>query len=368
MDTANLIETEHAILSSVSAYDLPSSLRPTIAKITAREPLTLAETAAYRIWLAEQIEATYQECECEACAGGEGTCEARNRSEVADAWRDEAIDALRNSDEPRAYIVRDDNASWTITSRPSTLATEVEKSVSAGDWGGEGSASWVWSGDAVCEITGESERFAVPFAAVAPPCRTGRDHDWQAPHEVVGGLVENPGVFGGDNGGIRVIEVCAHCGRYKIVETRKTNPGNGTTYEGLELKLDDAAVIEIVEALSEYECRPKGDDHDGVLSLRALVPLVARYKAIQWDRRAELLAEFERARAAYVLADTMHGRHRQPDLARDMRTAAMGIVTLLGHHALVQGHSYECSRCGATGGAVLAPVGTIFDNRCTGGK
>lgn len=51
-----------------------------------------------------------------------------------------------------------------------------------------------------------------------PECEAGQDHDWQSPHDVVGGLEENPGVQG-HGGGVIIREVCAHCGCYRVTDT-----------------------------------------------------------------------------------------------------------------------------------------------------
>jgi hypothetical protein len=53
------------------------------------------------------------------------------------------------------------------------------------------------------------------------------DHDWQSPHELVGGLAENPGVW--SRGGTSMVYkyVCANCGMYKTVRDTgaQRNPG-----------------------------------------------------------------------------------------------------------------------------------------------
>ncbi len=51
-----------------------------------------------------------------------------------------------------------------------------------------------------------------------PPCSGEHDHDWQSPHEVLGGIKENPGVWG-KGGGVVCREVCSYCGRYRITDT-----------------------------------------------------------------------------------------------------------------------------------------------------
>ena len=64
------------------------------------------------------------------------------------------------------------------------------------------------------------------------------EHDYQSPFELLGGLKENPGVFG--NGcGVIIKEVCANCGKYKTVDTWTQNPVNGQ--QGLHsVKFEDA--------------------------------------------------------------------------------------------------------------------------------
>jgi len=51
-------------------------------------------------------------------------------------------------------------------------------------------------------------------------------HDWESPHEVVGGMAENPGVHG-HGGGVIVREVCRWCGMYRVDDSWAQNPENG---------------------------------------------------------------------------------------------------------------------------------------------
>lgn len=46
-----------------------------------------------------------------------------------------------------------------------------------------------------------------------PECEVGREHKWCAPHEVVGGIKENPGVWG-RGAGVLMTRVCKYCGVY----------------------------------------------------------------------------------------------------------------------------------------------------------
>lgn len=59
-----------------------------------------------------------------------------------------------------------------------------------------------------------------------PECIEGEEHDWRSPYSVLGGLKENPGVWG-HGGGIIIKTVCAHCGAYKIDDSWAQNPENG---------------------------------------------------------------------------------------------------------------------------------------------
>ena len=115
-------------------------------------------------------------------------------------------------DEPRTYTIRDDGGSWTITSTPANFRADAKQSVLEGDWFGNGEPRTIfWDGRVVCEADGTDEALEVTIDPPEPKCRKGHEHDWQAPHEIVGGLKENPGVLG-SGGGIKSHEVCAHCG------------------------------------------------------------------------------------------------------------------------------------------------------------
>jgi hypothetical protein len=60
-----------------------------------------------------------------------------------------------------------------------------------------------------------------------PECSGGGDHDWQSPFEIVGGVRENPGVWG-HGGGVTIDECCMRCGCRKHTDTWATNPTDGT--------------------------------------------------------------------------------------------------------------------------------------------
>lgn len=66
-------------------------------------------------------------------------------------------------------------------------------------------------------------------AADAPECIGSEDgeHDWVSPHSVVGGIRENPGVWGSAHGQIKCRKVCRHCGMYRVTDHGATDSSNG---------------------------------------------------------------------------------------------------------------------------------------------
>lgn len=108
----------------------------------------------------------------------------------------------------------------------------AQEYVDGGDWG-EGAGT-------VCvdvhvtpldedgsEIEDEGEWITVTIEPEEPDCLDGEDHDWQSPLTLLGGLEENPGVWGSDHGGLHITEVCARCGIYRVTDTGATNRSNG---------------------------------------------------------------------------------------------------------------------------------------------
>lgn len=59
-----------------------------------------------------------------------------------------------------------------------------------------------------------------------PPACTKSKHFFHSPHSIVGGIEENPGVWG-HGGGVIILEVCKHCGLEKHTDTWAQNPQNG---------------------------------------------------------------------------------------------------------------------------------------------
>lgn len=66
-------------------------------------------------------------------------------------------------------------------------------------------------------LSGEAMSMTMQIDPPEPEC-SAPEHDWQSPYEVVGGLRENPGVWG-HGGGVVIRTVCAHCGAYRTEDT-----------------------------------------------------------------------------------------------------------------------------------------------------
>lgn len=101
--------------------------------------------------------------------------------------------------------------------------------VADGDWGDHDETIWVRVRTAELATDGslgDTELHTVAIEPTEPACSFDEGHDWQSPHELVGGLEENPGVFG-HGGGVLINEVCAHCGCRRITDTWAQDPLSG---------------------------------------------------------------------------------------------------------------------------------------------
>jgi hypothetical protein len=118
-----------------------------------------------------------------------------------------------------------DGTSWdTIEAANDDAAIEAAEAwLRDGDWPDE---ETVYLSAAVMRDGEEIGTVEVTLPPRAPACVRGHDHEWCRPVEVVGGLRENPGVHG-SGGGVKVTEVCRHCGRRQHTDTWATDPRNG---------------------------------------------------------------------------------------------------------------------------------------------
>lgn len=127
------------------------------------------------------------------------------------------------------YKARMDGASKTITAESLADAiTEAEDWARDRSWNLENETYWVQVYLMDMDEEGEeidSHRIKVQIDPAEPDC-TESEHDWQAPVEIVGGIKENPGVWG-HGGGVTIEEVCLHCGCGKLIDTWAQDPETG---------------------------------------------------------------------------------------------------------------------------------------------
>lgn len=206
---------------------------------TTETPTTGPLTTAYIAAAAEaaRLLAAYEADKTEATA---------DASDAADEARDAARLAWLDSDEPREYQFGGDSypggevGHWHA---PSEVEDALHEWTEGGDWDiTEGTvyvSDWARPIDAATgEMLSEIEvTSSHAFQPEEPDCSEG-EHDWQSPYEVVGGIKENPGVWG-KGGGIVSKEVCAHCGVYRITDTWAQDRNSGV--QGLtEVTYEDA--------------------------------------------------------------------------------------------------------------------------------
>ncbi len=110
-----------------------------------------------------------------------------------------------------------------------TAEEAAEEYRDLGDWNldAEGAHAFVLNLWVIPEGSEDSpEQFSFVMEPPIPEC-TGGSHRFVSPHNLVGGCVENPGVFGGPHGGITTHSVCAHCGLERTHQSRGSLPGGG---------------------------------------------------------------------------------------------------------------------------------------------
>jgi hypothetical protein len=88
-----------------------------------------------------------------------------------------------------------------------------------------------------------------------PSCDAADDgeHRWANPHEMVGGIEENPGVWGGQGCSISTVEVCLLCGTAKV--SRSNSQGSDTAHDHDSVRYGDDGHDVSIADLARY--------HDG---------------------------------------------------------------------------------------------------------
>lgn len=110
--------------------------------------------------------------------------------------------------------------------------------VDTAEWGNSLTTQWIhvstWreglTVDAFCDVELVRERedeHVITLEPKEPECSHEDGHDWQSPHEIVGGLRENPGCRG-HGGGVIQEEVCVRCGCGRTTDTWAQDPADGS--------------------------------------------------------------------------------------------------------------------------------------------
>jgi len=126
------------------------------------------------------------------------------------------------------YEIRTDDTSWQEVDCATLDAACICAADAAAEGWPEDRASTIWIGWRArpADDPAEERNGTVAVDPPEPPCRDDDNHDWQAPHELVGGLADNPGVHG-HGGGLIFSYACVRCGCGRQRDTWATNPNTG---------------------------------------------------------------------------------------------------------------------------------------------
>lgn len=213
-----------------------------------RKPTPLRDD--YRACHAALVEAEHRLQACDAEAEADNTLAAQAVSR-AEANRDTARDLWRADEyEPRDYETRDANGDATIESCPADLRDDVRDHWSQG-YDDVRETFWVRVCVECDDGTDEIVTVTVdPDEPDEPSCSHG-GHDWRAPHEIVGGLEENPGVRG-HGAGVIMTRVCVNCGCGRHTDTWAQNREDGTQGH-TSVRYEPGEFSAEIEALNENE-------------------------------------------------------------------------------------------------------------------
>ncbi|NJO18565.1 MAG: hypothetical protein HC877_23410, partial [Thioploca sp.] len=100
----------------------------------------------------------------------------------------------------------------------------VDRSNYGNDDDDDNNTMWI-EVEARCKLTGEYESATVTLHPEEPECPKG-EHEWESPFRIVGGIKENPGIWG-NGGGIIIDQVCIHCYAGRTKNTWAQDPQTG---------------------------------------------------------------------------------------------------------------------------------------------
>ena len=117
-----------------------------------------------------------------------------------------------------SYVLRDESGVTEAIDASSIVeAREAAREWARdGDWNTE--EGYVYVDVAILEDGEVIETVTEPIGPEEPDCDCDGTHDWQSPHDIVGGLRENPGVHG-HGGGVTITACCMRCGCKRVEDT-----------------------------------------------------------------------------------------------------------------------------------------------------
>lgn len=125
------------------------------------------------------------------------------------------------------YEITDGYTSETITADSLEDALQEAKEwVEAGDYSGAEKTIWVDVRVTQVGDADECDSATVQIDPTEPPCTSRDGHDWQSPHGIVGGITDNPGIWG-HGGGVTIAECCMRCGARRDTDTWATRDDTG---------------------------------------------------------------------------------------------------------------------------------------------
>lgn len=148
------------------------------------------------------------------------------------------------------YIASDGNGETRHEASSLEEAAKTVRKEYASAYDSEDSTLWVSLMVRNEEDPDERTSFKLTVEPTEPAC-SKEEHEYQSPHELLGGCKENPGVWG-SGGGVLIKEVCMHCGTVRKTDTWAQDPADGE--QGLEsVSYLDRELAEEVEELRNEE-------------------------------------------------------------------------------------------------------------------
>jgi len=208
------------------------------------------------------------------------------------------------------FVADDGNAE--VEYRDADTATEAANEyVDDGDWG-DGDESfavtvWVWRTAATIDDDGQlqyvevdRDSYLIVRDPPEPECEASEsgEHRWEAPYKLVGGIRENPGVWG-RGAGVATLQVCVLCGTCRNENTATQGANTEHDHDTVSYGGDDDCDVEKLAKHHGYRF-PEGLKRDsklaaalrervedGLLALESWQDYDANESEMSWDLRVD---------------------------------------------------------------------------------